>query len=92
MLLKWWAVREAIGCDLILDFPFGNVGIGTTSPKAKLHSTHSTILGAAASEANGNDMGSSQVNIWVDETNNRLCFKVKYSDGTTIKSVCVDLQ
>lgn len=25
-----------IGCDLILDFPFGNVGIGTSSPTQKL--------------------------------------------------------
>lgn len=25
------------GCDLILDFPYGNVSIGSTEPKAKLH-------------------------------------------------------
>jgi hypothetical protein len=27
---------KADGCDLILDFPYGNVGIGTTSPAEKL--------------------------------------------------------
>lgn len=28
-----------MGCDLILDFPYGNVGIGTASPENKLHVT-----------------------------------------------------
>lgn len=28
---------EGIGCDLILDFPYGNVGIGTINPQEKLH-------------------------------------------------------
>jgi hypothetical protein len=28
---------RGVGCDLIIDFPFGNVGIGTTNPQEKLH-------------------------------------------------------
>ena len=28
---------KGVGCDLILDFPYGNVSIGSTEPKAKLH-------------------------------------------------------
>ena len=27
---------KGVGCDLIIDFPFGNVGIGTNNPKTKL--------------------------------------------------------
>jgi len=33
---------KGVGCDLILDFPYGNVGIGTTSPDEKVHVTGNT--------------------------------------------------
>jgi hypothetical protein len=63
----------------------GDVGIGTTDPKARLHSTVSTIVGADTAAVADGDMGNSEVNIWVDEANDKLKVKVKYSDGT-IKS------
>lgn len=57
----------------------GKVGIGTTDPKTKLHSTTDTIVGCAnAAQADGN-LGASQVNIWQDETNDVLKFKGKDS-------------
>ena len=36
-------------------------------------------------------VGTSQYRAWVDETNHRLYFKVKYSDGTTVKSGYISL-
>lgn len=58
------------------------VGIGTTTPKTILHGTGSTIVGAATSAVSDANMGNGQVNFWVDETNHRLYFKVKYSGGS----------
>ena len=60
----------------------GNVGIGVEDPRAKLHATVSTILGCAPSPAQDTDLNNNEVNIWHDESTNKLKFKVKYSDGT----------
>ncbi|MEZ5942929.1 MAG: hypothetical protein R3C18_16170 [Planctomycetaceae bacterium] len=68
----------------------GNIGLGVGTPMAKLHSTGSTILGAANSAAADADLSGGQVNISVDQTNNLLKFKVKYSNGT-VKSGSVSL-
>jgi len=68
----------------------GDVGIGTDDPKAQLHSTTSTIVGAASAAIANADLGNSQVNIYVDEAGNQLCFKVKYSNGT-VKTGCIPL-
>jgi hypothetical protein len=78
---------------VFVDFDTTNhrVGIGTTAPKAVLHGTTSTILGAASAANSSADLGASQVNVWVDETNNRLTFQVKYSNGSTVKSGSVTL-
>jgi hypothetical protein len=62
-----------------------NLGIGTSSPQAKLHSTGSTILGIANSAVADGNIGNGQVNIWIDESANKLMFKCKTSTGT-IKS------
>jgi len=67
------------------------VGLGTIAPKAQLHSAGATILGASASENVDSDLGTNQVNVWLDETHNSLVFKVKYSSGT-IKYGTVTLQ
>lgn len=68
----------------------GKVGIGVSSPNAKLHGTGSTIVGADSAAVADGDLGNGQVNIWVDETNDKLVFKVKYSNGT-VKSASLDL-
>lgn len=60
----------------------GNVGIGTADAKARLHSTGSTILGAASAPVADADLGDGQVNVWVNEATDELTFKVKYSNGT----------
>jgi len=66
------------------------IGIGTSSPFAKLHGVSSTIVGCAVSAVSDGSMGNSQVNFWVNEGSNALTFKVKYSDGT-VKSGTVAL-
>lgn len=68
----------------------GNVGVGVSAPNAKLHGTESTIVGVNSSAVADGDLGNGEVNFWVDETNDKLVFKVKYSDGT-VKSGSVDL-
>ncbi len=60
----------------------GNFGIGTATPKTKLHSTGSTILGANTSAVADADLGNGQVNFWVNQSTHQLTLKVKYSDGT----------
>lgn len=63
----------------------GQLGVGTNNPKAQLHSTTSTILGCADTANVDGDLEASQVNIWIDEGNDKLVFKTKYSD-TSVKS------
>jgi len=69
----------------------GNVGIGTSDPKALLHSTGSTIVGAASAANADADLGNNQCNMWLNEATNALTFKCKYSTGA-IKSATVTLQ
>jgi|SRR3989339_188246 len=69
----------------------GNVGIGTTDPKTKLHSTGSTIVGVNNGSVGDANIGTGQVNIYLDESNNKLKFRVRYSDGTTLKTGEVSL-
>jgi hypothetical protein len=77
--------------NFCLDASVDSIGIGLAAPKAKLHSTVSTILGCENAAKVDGDLGNSQVNIWVDEAGNNLTFKVKYSNGTTVKSGTVAL-
>jgi hypothetical protein len=58
----------------------GQVGIGTT-PKARLHSTGSTILGAPTSAISSINIGNSQVNIYLDESGGNFKFKIRKSNG-----------
>lgn len=60
----------------------GKVGVGVGAPRAKLHATDSTIVGVATAAVADVNLGNGEVNIYVDETNNLLKFKVKYSSGT----------
>lgn len=60
----------------------GKVGIGTTAPKTLLHSTGSTILGAAAAANVDADLGNNQCNMWLNEATNAFTIKCKKSDGT----------
>jgi len=59
-----------------------NLGIGTSSPQAKLHATGSTILGVSTSAVSDGNIGNGQVNIWIDEASDKLMFKCKTSGGT----------
>lgn len=48
--------------------------------------TGAIILGAPATATGDTTMGANRISFWLDEASNKLMFKVKYSDGTTIKS------
>lgn len=73
-----------------INYDRGYVGINKEMPKTRLHSTGSTILGVNSSANADVDLSNGEVNIWVDETNDELEFKVKYSNGT-VKSGTVSL-
>ena len=62
----------------------GNLGVGVDEPKARLHATESTVLGAADAALADGDLGNGQVNLWLDETtgSEKVKFKVKLSSGT----------
>jgi hypothetical protein len=70
----------------------GKLGVGTSTPKARLHGTDSTIVGGDHSAVADADLGNSQINFWVDETSGseKLKFKVKLSSGT-VKSASINL-
>ncbi len=70
----------------------GSTGIGifNTDPKATLHSTGSTILGIDRSTLNYNNIGNSQMQMSLSESDNVLWLDVKRSDGT-IKQIGVPL-
>jgi hypothetical protein len=70
-----------------------NVAIGKNGapPKAKLHASVSTILGAATAPVADGDLAAGEVNVWLDESGNKLMFKAKYSNGVTIKSGSISL-
>ena len=82
-----YAIYAAGGDVYIAD----NIGIGVADAKAQIHGTGSTIVGADTGAVADGDLGAGQVNIWVDEAGNSLKFKVKYSDGTTIKTGSIAL-
>lgn len=84
------SVKDASLTEAVRLNYLGNLGVGTSTPKARLHGTLSTILGCAISANDNADLGTNQVNIWLDETGDRIMFKVKYSNGT-IKSGGVSL-
>jgi hypothetical protein len=50
-----------------------------------------TILGVVAAAPADGDLAAGQCAVWVDESGNNLNFKVKYSDGITIKSGSIAL-
>jgi hypothetical protein len=63
-------------------FAGGNVGIGTTTPKFLLHVAGALAYAVPSSAPTDGDLSNGQVTAWVDETNNLLKFRVKYSGGT----------
>lgn len=60
-----------------------NVGIGITDPKATFHSTGSTIVGVDRSTLNYTNIGNSQMQMSLSESDNVLWLDAKRSDGTT---------
>ena len=63
----------------------------TVDVEGALHGSTSTIVGVATSAPADGDLGAGECGIWVDEAANTLNFKVKYSDGATIKSGSIAL-
>lgn len=63
----------------------GGVYIYNDGTKIRVNSTVPSTAPADAS------LSASQVSAWVDEIGNTLSFKVKYSDGTTVKSGSIAL-
>lgn len=65
----------------------GSVYVPTTVPTFNA----GTKIKLAVSAPADADVATSSVVAWVDETANELTFKVKYADGTTVKSGTVAL-
>lgn len=63
----------------------------TVDIEGALHGSTSSILGLATSAPADGDLNAGEGGIWVDETAHTINFKVKYSDGTTIKNGSVAL-
>jgi hypothetical protein len=68
----------------------GNVGIGITDPKTTLHSTGSIIVGIDRSNLNYTNIGNSQMQMSLSESDNVLWLDAKRSDGT-IKQIGLPL-
>ena len=76
-------ILEANGSEKLRIDANGQVGIGINHPKATLHSTGSTILGAPTSAIinPSTSMGNSQINVYLDESGGNLKFKIRKSNG-----------
>lgn len=81
--------------DWARDYVVKTMRIGATSKtgarKATLHASGTTIFGVGTASVADGDLGAGEANAWIDETGHTLNFKVKYSDGTTVKSGSVSL-
>jgi len=66
--------------------PAGDVGIGVTDPKFKTHIAGRLAYGVPATAPTDADLSAGQVSAYLDETTHKLLFRVKYADGTTLKS------
>jgi hypothetical protein len=64
---------------------------GSVDIEGAFHGGTSTIVGVATSAPADGDLNAGECGIWVDETGDTLNFKVKYSDGVTIKSGSIAL-
>lgn len=60
----------------------GDVGIGTNDPKFLGHIAGRLCYGVPDSAPTDADISNSQVTAYLDETNNKLKFRVKYAGGT----------
>ncbi len=75
-------IKNSVGTHLAVVDANGNVGIGTASPRATLHGSGSTIIGAASAAVADGDLGNGEINLWIDEGSDELKVKAKYSNGT----------
>ena len=65
--------------------------IGATGARTKLRSNDSVLYPVPTSAVSDANHDASYMTFWVDETAHTLNFKVKYSNGTTVKSGSVAL-
>jgi hypothetical protein len=76
---------------LVIKTETGKVGIGNSSPNFVLHTSAAAVaLGAPSSAPTDANLNNSNISFWLDETNNKLKVRVKYSDGT-LKTATIDL-
>jgi hypothetical protein len=76
---------------LVIKTETGNVGIGNSSPNFVLHTSAAAVaLGAPSSAPTDANLNNSNICFWLDETNNKLKVRLKYSNGT-LKTATIDL-
>lgn len=72
--------------------PAGLVGIGITGPNFILHTSAAAVaLGAPASAPTDGNLNASNISFYLDESLNNLKIRVKYSNGTTLKTATIAL-
>jgi hypothetical protein len=76
---------------LVIKTETGNVGISNSSPNFVLHTSAAAVaLSAPSSAPTDANLNNSNISFWLDETNNKLKVRVKYSNGT-LKTATIDL-
>ena len=75
-----------VSVGIVLKKTTGNVGFGINDPKFKAHIAGRLAHGVPATAPTDADLSAGQVSAYLDETAHKLLFRVKYADGTTLKS------
>lgn len=67
----------------------GFSAFGNIVPKANIHGSDDTILGIGTSANLDGDIAVNETNVWINESNDNITFRVRYSDGSYKTGVLV---
>ena len=81
--------RYRVGVDTDADkfvIASGTQPLGGTNDRFTISSAGRVAVSAPNSAASGSDVSAGQVTVYLDQTNDKLMFLAKYSDGSTVKT------